>query len=321
MKEFDVLIGKGRGEFEKFIKAPRLSPILRNGYLGIKDKPANYLDFFRKMYGEKINLKEEDQYLIPKKIHQIWVGPNPQPKTLEKYQETFRKNHPDWEYKLWTDEDVKDLDLQNRDIYEKTINQGERSDILRLELLYKFGGVYLDVDCVSIRPLDELHKKFDFYAALRPIKEGNYTAVMNGMVASKPNHPLIKQEMDSIPKGLRADSLLARRNESIFGRIIPRLFRLTDILSFGKKRHPFIKKIEERYEESRYGSSVLARTGPPFFTKILYHYPELFTDRSIILPPVYLSPFSNPNQPWTYSATDKILPETFIVHDWDGNWV
>lgn len=188
------------------------------------------------------------------------------------YQEIIKIFHPDWEYKLWTDQDLEHLELINQELYDSVTNPGEKSDILRLELIYKFGGIYLDTDCELVQPLDELHQKFDFYAALRPIREASYTAVMNGMIGSKPKHPLIKKA---------------------------------------------IKMLKDFKNEG----GTLQRTGPPFFTKIIYHYAHLLTERSIILPPVYLSPFSNPNQPWTFSATDKILPETFILHHWHASWV
>lgn len=156
---FDILCGKGRGEFEKFLSNKILNGMLSTGFLAIKDTPADYLNFFRKIYESKVTLERMHEYLVPKKIHQIWIGQKPLPEATKEYQKTFAKHHPDWEYRLWTDKDIENLELINKELYDKAPNPGEKSDILRLELLYKFGGVYLDTDCELVQPLDELHQK------------------------------------------------------------------------------------------------------------------------------------------------------------------
>ena len=41
---------------------------------------------------------------IPKIIHQIWVGGKKIPQKYKKLIKTVKDVHPDWEYKLWTNE-------------------------------------------------------------------------------------------------------------------------------------------------------------------------------------------------------------------------
>ncbi len=82
---------------------------------------------------------------IPKIIHQIWIGPLPRPEKYKRWQTTWQ-TLPGWSYKLWTDEDVADLQLTNSDIYYKEKNYGARADILRIEILNQIGGVYVDMD-------------------------------------------------------------------------------------------------------------------------------------------------------------------------------
>ena len=60
------------------------------------------------------------------------------------------KYHPDWEYKLWTDETVKEITLINQELFDKAKNYGEKSDILKWELVYRFGGVYIDTDMEAL---------------------------------------------------------------------------------------------------------------------------------------------------------------------------
>src|SRR6185437_602159 len=153
---FDFFCGKGRGEFEKFLAAPTLSPLLSTGFLPITDKNAVFLNFFREIYETKIILVPMNEYIIPKIVHQIWIGPKPLPEETKEYQKSFHKYLPGWEYKLWTEKEIEQLELINKDLYLKTINPGEKSDIGRLELLYQFGGVYLDADCEWLKALDVL---------------------------------------------------------------------------------------------------------------------------------------------------------------------
>lgn len=62
-----------------------------------------------------------------------------------------------WTHRLWTDADVDSICLRNQHAYSAAPNYGQKSDILRYELLERHGGVYVDVDMECVRPLDDLH--------------------------------------------------------------------------------------------------------------------------------------------------------------------
>jgi mannosyltransferase OCH1-like enzyme len=53
--------------------------------------------------------------------------------------------------KLWTDEehDFSGFKLNNI-IADKELNPGLRADALRLEILYNYGGIYLDTDMALV---------------------------------------------------------------------------------------------------------------------------------------------------------------------------
>ena len=50
---------------------------------------------------------------IPRKIHQIWIGPKKMPNNYKIWTETWEKYNPEWEYKLWNEEMINDLCLIN----------------------------------------------------------------------------------------------------------------------------------------------------------------------------------------------------------------
>ena len=83
---------------------------------------------------------------IPKKIHQVWIGEKEPPAWCVKFGEEMQAMHPDWEYKLWNESNIPKL--VNQDIYDKLPKHRYcfKSDIIRYEIVYKYGGVYADMD-------------------------------------------------------------------------------------------------------------------------------------------------------------------------------
>jgi hypothetical protein len=136
---------------------------------------------------------------IPKIVHHIWLGPKPVPSYFWEYRESWKKHNPDWEYRFWTDKEVADLDFELKDLYMRTPNWGEKSDILRAELLERFGGLYVDTDFECVKSFDELHHKYDFYAGLEPPHDGDksssapHVTISDALIGSAPNHPIIKK--------------------------------------------------------------------------------------------------------------------------------
>ena len=138
------------------------------------------------------NLEFVEQPRIPKIIHQIWVGPHPFPNKCKVLQKTWKKHHPDWKYKLWTDADVKELDLINEAAYEKAKNYGQKSDILRYEILYKYGGLYVDTDFECFRAFDIFHHCLDFYTGIAGLSNKGAFGLINALIGCAPGHPIIK---------------------------------------------------------------------------------------------------------------------------------
>lgn len=144
---------------------------------------------FKKNY-EKFHFEKtlyEEIPLIPKKIHQIWIG-GEVPDKFKKIMHTWKDMHPDWEYKLWTDQDIASFVFQEPEAFFRAENLGAKSDIWRYEILYKEGGVYIDIDFECVRPLDVLVHHHPFFAGI-----GGFDYVNNAVIGSKPLHPLLKK--------------------------------------------------------------------------------------------------------------------------------
>ena len=134
--------------------------------------------------------------LIPKIIHHIWLGGSLPEKYLN-YVLSWKKFNPTWTHILWSDNNTKNLNLINQDKFDQTKNLGQKSDILRYEILYKYGGIYVDTDFECLKPFDDLMTLKFFTGIAYPSTIEMYI----GLIASIPEHPIIKSciyDMDKI---------------------------------------------------------------------------------------------------------------------------
>lgn len=190
-------------EWPSFAQALHLDGVL--GALCEEDVRCT-LARFESLYEANRNSQPLATPTIPRLIHQIWLG-SPLPRQLQKYSDSWRKLHPDWELKLWTDREVDTFDFGTRDLYDQATCWGQKSDLLRVELLDRFGGVYVDLDYECFRPIDELVARYDFFGTLKNI----FTAylgwpaiwkspivVCNSLVGARPSHPIMRAYLDRV---------------------------------------------------------------------------------------------------------------------------
>lgn len=130
---------------------------------------------------------------IPKKIHQVWLGGD-FPDKYKRLRDTWIEKNPNWEYKLWTDTDLDSFNLENINNFNKISNLGSKSDIFRYEILYRYGGLYIDTDFECLKSFDDL-TYLDFFAGTGHVFEPE---VFNGLIACKPQHRLIRKLIDDI---------------------------------------------------------------------------------------------------------------------------
>jgi len=137
--------------------------------------------------------------MIPKIVHQIWIGPKKRP---DIWMDTVKKFASDYgfEYKLWNDENVKDLKLINQKYYDENTTYHGKSDILRYELLHRYGGIFIDADSVITngQKLNKLLEDFSTDAGFG--FEIDNTLVCQGVCMSIPNSIFMKLCIDEIPK-------------------------------------------------------------------------------------------------------------------------
>ncbi|EOS43386.1 hypothetical protein C810_03874 [Lachnospiraceae bacterium A2] len=128
--------------------------------------------------------------MIPKVIHYCWFGNGEYSEKMEKCISSWKKYCPDYEIICWNEE--------NYDIHKnKYVEQAYEkkmwafvSDYFRFDVIYNYGGIYLDTDVELLKPLDKL-LDCEMYAGM---ESKDYVALGLGFGAVK-GHPYVKELM------------------------------------------------------------------------------------------------------------------------------
>ena len=127
--------------------------------------------------------------MIPKIIHQCWIGPHKKPERLMK---TWKEMNPTWQYVEWDNKKVSDFKLVNQkhfDAYD-SIQQNKwngKSNILRYEILFRYGGVWIDADTGCVNPLEDFFLDNDSFCSYENEKARTGLLAQGFLGATKEN--------------------------------------------------------------------------------------------------------------------------------------
>lgn len=131
--------------------------------------------------------------MIPKILHQVWLGPNPPNQGLQKMMESVREKNPDWRYLLWTETTMENLGLNWALVRSRCQGIAASADFVRLWAIQTFGGIYLDVDVECLHSLDGL-VQYSAFAA--PQADG---LLCNAFFGAEAGHPWVKWQFEHLP--------------------------------------------------------------------------------------------------------------------------
>lgn len=128
--------------------------------------------------------------MIPKIIHYCWFGGGKLPDQEQAYIEGWKKKCPDFEIMEWNETNY---DIHKCRYMEEAASVGKWSfvsDYARLDVLYQYGGIYLDTDVEVLKDLAPLckHEGFIGFESRERVNDGQ------GFGAEKGN-ALIKEMM------------------------------------------------------------------------------------------------------------------------------
>lgn len=154
--------------------------------------------------------------MIPRVFHRIWLGA-PMPARFVEFGERWKELHPEWTFRLWDESNVPPL--ANQDLWDaaaELVTPGHdlqfRSDVLRYELLERFGGVYIDADLEPLRAIDPLLADAGecFVAWEQQGKWAN-----NAIMGAAPGHPFVRSLVEGLPTNVELQE--ARRPNILSG--------------------------------------------------------------------------------------------------------
>lgn len=134
---------------------------------------------------------------IPKIIHYCWFGGNPLPPEALKCIETWKKYCPEYEIKQW---DESNYNLHSCKYIEEAYQAKKWafvSDYARMDILYQYGGVYLDTDVELIKNLDPILEKGPFMGLEKDFETNKKCMVATGLgIATYKGNHIYKEVLD-----------------------------------------------------------------------------------------------------------------------------
>lgn len=162
---------------------------------------------------------------IPKIIHQTFHAA-PWPGDIAANMEKLKRLNPEWEYRFYDDDDIvafiashygqEVLALYNS--IDKAYGAA-RADLFRYLLIYRQGGVYLDIKSTADRPLDEVVRRddtfllstwrnekenaFGIWGVHRELRHLPYGEYQQWYIAAAPGHPFLKEVIEFVLRNIR----------------------------------------------------------------------------------------------------------------------
>jgi len=130
---------------------------------------------------------------IPKIIHQTYKSLEELPEEWQKTPSLWKKYHPEWKYKFWSDKDCDNLILKYPEFlktYQSYKYVIQKIDLIRLLFIYEYGGLYVDMDIIPQQNLDFL---FELNRDIYLVSSSFSGFLTNAIIAGKKKSVFIKK--------------------------------------------------------------------------------------------------------------------------------
>lgn len=221
------------------------------------------------------------EFSIPPIVHLIWLGSSV-PAKVEGAFDSWKKHHPGWEVKIWTDKELVNFPWSNSRVrlaFEQGDTWAEKADILRIEVLYQFGGIYSDADVVCLNSFQDLIvQNLGFFSCF----ELNYIGKHYGE-----------------PFFVGSAVMGAAKNSHVMKYCLEHL-----------------RSKQEAPEEG-----IIKRTGPGLISRACQAILASKEENILILPCSYLYPLPWKNRDVnSETVLNFVSQESLAIHLWDGSW-
>lgn len=256
---------------------------------------------------------------IPRIIHQTYKA-NDLHADLRENVRVLRERNPNYEYRFYSDEDIVEFIRNNypSDILEtyQMINPEygpARADYFRYLLMYKVGGVYLDIKSNCDKSFDEIINEEDEIILTHWKDRWGYDTLHNDygeycqwVMMNVPGHPLLKRVINEVSQNIRSYTI--QKGVGKFG-----VLAMTGPWAYYRAIHPDIHnhKVRLSFSEKQLGLSY--NNCPQNHIDIFKnHYTKLETPVAgkIYTHPLYVTLTTIPERlrdPWFYENLQNLL--------------
>jgi mannosyltransferase OCH1-like enzyme len=235
---------------------------------------------------------------IPKKIWFLWYqGLAEAPLVVKKCYESWQKYNPDWEVIFLDENNLKDYITHSLPPEKLSqLSKNHQSDLLRVELLAKYGGVWVDATCLCQIPLDEWLENYNqagFFAFVHRTRGIGWIA--SWFMAAEKSNPIVVKMAQKF-------SAFYAQNEFYHSGTV------------AKKRIKFLEKILNRkYKTTRFWSSWLISKTFKVYPYFIFHFifaKLINSDRELFQIYKKMKPYYNPGDDLgKYGLLRPLTPE------------
>lgn len=171
----------------------------------IKNKNVNTLSTKKKIISSNTNTNTN---IIP--TIDLFTGSIKIPKNIfrtfkyefnEEIKQSWITMNPDYRYYFYNNDDCLKLIKEkfNQEVYDAymTLNSGAaKADLWRCCILYLYGGIYIDIDCICLKKMDDILRDNDFVIPIDTY--GRQDSFYNAFIASTPRNNILLQQINRI---------------------------------------------------------------------------------------------------------------------------
>jgi mannosyltransferase OCH1-like enzyme len=133
---------------------------------------------------------------IPASLHRVLLPPLEDTGSVRRNWRRFARIHPDWELRTWRAADKLSFP-ETFDALQRCHSPAQQADLMRLEILWREGGIYVDTDCEPVRSMEPLRELSCFFGS----EDGSHYST--SVIGAGPGHPAIRSYLDGILRGGR----------------------------------------------------------------------------------------------------------------------
>ena len=121
---------------------------------------------------------------------------------LQAFVDTWKEHNPEYAYKFYDDDMcdqfMKEFDVRAWKAYRRIIPGAFKADLWRCCVLYKYGGVYVDIDTVCVGKIDDFLNDTTEFVTPVDLVDSTGNLLYNAFIAAAPGSKILKGCIDTI---------------------------------------------------------------------------------------------------------------------------